>query len=131
MSTVVTKASSDMQWAGAPTRPPVPARADLYRALQRNRFLGLLRDDTLLEVAALAQCRAYGQGELITASGTACNSFFAILRGSMRFYLLSGDGRKVTLNSMHAGDVFWYGPPDLFAFSRQPEGATHCAEAQV
>jgi CRP-like cAMP-binding protein len=127
MSAVTIKASCDIRQAGVPDLPPA-SRDATYRALQENQFFQLLRDDALLEIAALAQCRTYGQGALITASSTAFSEFFVILRGGVRFYLLSRDGRKTTLNALHEGRVFWYGPADLFAIPTQPTSAEHCAE---
>jgi CRP/FNR family transcriptional regulator len=129
MSAVAAKASGDVRLVAAGVSAAVPSRAEVCRSLQGNQFFRLLPDAALLEVAATARCRTCAHGELITAASTAFSDFFVILRGGVRFYLLSRDGRKITLNLLHEGCVFWYGPSDLFALPGDAAGASHCAEA--
>lgn len=51
-----------------------------------------------------AMVRPYRQGELIRSRGDTCLGMIHLLEGSLRVYLLSEEGREVTLYRLEAGD---------------------------
>lgn len=104
----------------------LPSWVEIVQTLQQSALFQSLGDDALAEVAASAQPRVYGRDALLTAD-TALDSYYLISRGRVRFFLLSHDGRKVTLGGQHAHDVFWFARPNQLVLHRQVEQITHCA----
>jgi CRP/FNR family transcriptional regulator len=111
----------------APAQRTLPSQVEILQLLRRAEFFQVLSDEALTEVAARALSREYGERTLISYDA-AFSRFHVILSGRMRLFLLSRDGREITLGVKHAAEVFWYALPDQFALSYHTEHTTHYAE---
>jgi CRP-like cAMP-binding protein len=101
--------------------------ADIARCLRQAPLFQSLDDDARAEVAARAHLHACARGTLVTPDA-APDCCYLIVRGSVRFFLLSGDGSKITLGGQRAGEVFWLAHANQFPFAGEIENATPCAE---
>lgn len=95
----------------------LPSWAEIVQTVRQSPLFQSLSDDALAEVAARARPRVYGRDALLTAD-TALDSYYLISRGCVRFFLLSHDGRKVTLGGQHASEVFWFARPNQLVLHR-------------
>lgn len=77
---------------------------EVHTHLQRLPFWGQLTEQQRETVERSAVVRPYSQGDGIHGRGEACLGMLCLLRGSVRIYLLSEEGREVTLYRLHEGD---------------------------
>lgn len=67
-------------------------------------YWGRLESGQKDTIAAHAVIRRYAKGEIVHGYGNACLGTVQVLRGSLRVYLLSEDGREITLFRLETGD---------------------------
>jgi CRP/FNR family cyclic AMP-dependent transcriptional regulator len=85
---------------------PSSNREDLRALFAKNLFFGTLSEsdvDGLLTYARTVRHRAGGQ---IFAKGSPGSSLMAVLKGTVRISAPSESGREITLNLIHAGEIF-------------------------
>jgi CRP/FNR family transcriptional regulator len=93
-------------------------RVALRSLLRRANIFRRLDDLTLLEAAEVGRCHVYRRGSRVAeleagAAGDGSRGVcFAVLRGAVRWYVLSPRGQKITFASQHEGDVCLPLPPE-------------------
>ena len=68
-------------------------------------FWSSLSDDEKERVEQRAFARSYGKGTIINNCNNECLGMFLVLSGEIRTYLLSDEGREVTLFRLYTDDV--------------------------
>lgn len=92
---------------------PLPAKSEIDKAaLLRESWLADLPDDTVAEAAACASLRLYADAELVHARGDACDGFYTIASGSVRFTRATADGHTTTIAVMERPN--WFGEISMF-----------------
>lgn len=91
--------------------PPVKPAID-KTALLRESWLADLPDEVVAEAAACASVRVVEDGTLLHARGDACDGFFTIARGAVRFTRSTADGHATTLAVLEPPN--WFGELSLF-----------------
>lgn len=91
--------------------PPVKPAID-KTALLRESWLADLPDEVVAEAAACASVRMVEDGTLLHARGDACDGFFTIARGAVRFTRTTADGHATTLAVLEPPN--WFGELSLF-----------------
>jgi len=92
---------------------PVPSKTPFDKAsLLRESWLADLPDDVIAEAAACGTLRQYADAELVHARGDACDGFYTIASGSVRFTRATADGHTTTLAVMERPN--WFGEMSLF-----------------
>jgi CRP/FNR family cyclic AMP-dependent transcriptional regulator len=81
-------------------------------ALLRESWLVDLPDEIVTEAAACASVRAYEDGALIHARGDACDGFYTIAQGHVRFTRATADGHTTTIAVFEASN--WFGELSVF-----------------
>jgi CRP-like cAMP-binding protein len=99
-------------------RPPDALQAHLRQA----SFFRVLGESDLAAAVAVARCQIHCRGELVQGPDGVIRDFYVVLAGAVRCSLLSAEGNKVTLGTVHPGMVLWLEPEDTRAM------ATVCAE---
>lgn len=74
-------------------------------ALRHATILSGLDDDLIGKVAAMAERRAYGRGEIIAGLEEECRVCI-VVEGSARLYRIRPDGREIGLATIGRGQVF-------------------------
>jgi CRP-like cAMP-binding protein len=100
---------------------------DIARSLRQASLFQSLDEDARADLAARGRLHVCARGTSVTPDA-APDCCYLIVRGSVRFFLLSGDGRKITLGEQRAGEVFWLAHSNQFPFAGEVENATPCAE---
>lgn len=90
---------------------PVKVQVNKF-ALLRESWLADLPDDVVEEAAACASVRAVGDGTLLHARGDACDGFYTIARGAVRFTRTTADGHATTIAVLEPPN--WFGEISLF-----------------
>jgi len=90
---------------------PVKLHVD-KTALLRESWLADLRDDVVEEAAACASMRTVEDGALLHARGDACDGFYTIARGCMRFTRTTADGHATTIAVLEPPN--WFGEISMF-----------------
>ena len=95
---------------------PLPAKSSISTidkaALLRQSWLADLPDDMIAEAAACATLRLYADAELVHARGDACDGFYTIASGSVRFTRATADGHMTTIAVMERPN--WFGEISIF-----------------
>ncbi|MBC7501687.1 MAG: Crp/Fnr family transcriptional regulator [Herminiimonas sp.] len=81
-------------------------------ALLRESWLADLPDEVVAEAAAYASVRTVDDGTLLHARGDACDGFFTIASGAVRFSRTTADGQATTIAVMEAPN--WFGEISIF-----------------
>jgi len=81
-------------------------------ALLRESWLADLREDVVEEAAACASVRAVEDGTLLHARGDACDGFYTIAYGAVRFTRTTADGHATTIAVLEQPN--WFGEISLF-----------------
>lgn len=81
-------------------------------ALLRRSWLADLPDHTIAEAAACASLRLYADAELVHARGDACDGFYTIASGAVRFTRATADGHTTTIAVMEQPN--WFGEISIF-----------------
>lgn len=68
-------------------------------------FWSKLQEDEKELIKNFMQVEQYKKGELIHRTDTGCKGIMAVLSGQMRIYILSEEGREVTLFRINKGEV--------------------------
>ena len=77
---------------------------NIAQHLPRLPYWGDLTDAERDAVARHAVVRHYPKGSVIHSGGSACLGMICVLHGSLRTYLLSEEGREITLFRLETGD---------------------------
>lgn len=80
------------------------AAAELARLVERLPFWNDLTEPEKEWVLRTAQLRTYGKGQAIHSGSRECLGMITVVSGSVRTYLVSEEGREVTLFRLHKGD---------------------------
>jgi CRP-like cAMP-binding protein len=92
---------------------PSPAKSDIDKAaLLRESWLADLPDDVIHEAARCGSLRLYANDELVHARGDACDGFYTIASGSVRFTRATADGHTTTIAVMERPN--WFGEISMF-----------------
>jgi CRP-like cAMP-binding protein len=92
---------------------PQPAKTSLDKAaLLRESWLADLPDDVVAEAAACASFRLYADAELVHARGDACDGFYTIASGSVRFTRATAEGHTTTIAVLERPN--WFGEISIF-----------------
>lgn len=90
---------------------PLADRIDKV-ALLRESWLANMPDDVVAEAAACASLRSVEDGTLLHARGDACDGFYTIARGSVRFSRSTVNGHATIIAVMEAPN--WFGELSIF-----------------
>ncbi|MFB0534787.1 MAG: Crp/Fnr family transcriptional regulator [Anaerolineae bacterium] len=74
--------------------------------IRKLPFFSELGQDELAEVASRVQERTFGRGEVILLEGEAPRAVYFIVRGQVRIYRLSPEGREQVLKRLGPGEAF-------------------------
>jgi CRP/FNR family cyclic AMP-dependent transcriptional regulator len=92
---------------------PNSIKADIDKiALLRQSWLADLPDEVLLEAAACASVKVVEDGTLIHARGDACDGFYTIAQGAMRFSRTTASGHATTIAVLEPPN--WFGELSIF-----------------
>ena len=80
--------------------------------LLRESWLVDLPDEIVAEAAACGSLRSFEDGALIHARGDACDGFYTIARGLVRFTRATADGHTTTIAVFEASN--WFGELSIF-----------------
>jgi CRP/FNR family cyclic AMP-dependent transcriptional regulator len=81
-------------------------------SLLRESWLVDLPDEIVAEAAACASLRTFEDGALIHARGDACDGFYTIAQGLVRFTRATADGHTTTIAVFEASN--WFGELSIF-----------------
>lgn len=81
-------------------------------ALLRESWLADMPDQIVAEAAAFASVRMVEDGALLHARGDACDGFYTIAQGAMRFSRTTADGHATTIAVLEPPN--WFGEISLF-----------------
>lgn len=82
-----------------------PSAMDRERYFESLPFWGLLAEEEKELVRSSAAFRHYEKGALVHSGGSECLGMLFLLGGQLRCYLLSDEGREVTLFRLYPGDL--------------------------
>ena len=83
----------------------ITAATDMEAAVSRLPFWQLLTEQERDTVQQSAMVRRYEKGALIHGGGSECLGLLLVLSGEIRTYLLSDEGREVTLFRLYPGEL--------------------------
>jgi CRP/FNR family transcriptional regulator, cyclic AMP receptor protein len=95
--------------------------------LARTELFGGLPPNALAEVANRFHTVQFKRGQTIYARGDAGNALFLIKSGQVRFSVVSGDGRELSVRMAGPGEIIG----EIAVLDRQPRTATGVAIATV
>jgi len=98
----------------------VIARIPLFNGLNRTQ---------LAQFQSIALEKSYGRGELIFSEGDEGNGFYVVLRGTVKIYKVSPDGKEHILHIFAAGLTF--GEVPVFAGEHFPANAEALQDSRV
>jgi CRP/FNR family transcriptional regulator, cyclic AMP receptor protein len=75
-------------------------------ALLSSTLFQSMSQDELTAILSIATERLVGRGTVIFQKGDPGSSMMAVLKGRVRISTISPDGKELTLNTIHAGEVF-------------------------
>lgn len=91
----------------------IPVKTTIDKiALLRESWMADLPDDIVAEAAAFASVRVVEDGTLLHARGDACDGFYTIAQGAMRFTRTTADGHATTIAVLEPPN--WFGEISLF-----------------
>jgi CRP-like cAMP-binding protein len=102
----------------------MPSRAAQRDALLSNTLFTAMRPDELDRILAMGSERSYRRGQMIFQKGDTASSMMAVLKGSVRIYTGSSDGKEITLNTIRTGEVFG----EIALLDNRPRSADATAE---
>jgi CRP/FNR family transcriptional regulator len=91
-------------------------------------FSGLSREQ-LTQFQGIAQERSYGRGELIFSEGDPGDGFYVVLRGTVKIFKVSPDGKEHILHIFTVGQAF--GEVPVFAGEHFPANAEALFETRA
>lgn len=77
---------------------------DAVKYLERCEFWAYLSQEAKDKLVLNSVIRSYSQGSLIFDSVSECLGLTFVLKGRLRTYMMSDDGKEVTLFKVHEGD---------------------------
>jgi len=69
------------------------------------QFYDHLNEDECMHLAQSTVVRHYDKGEFVHGGTDTCTGMIHLIKGSIRAYLLSPEGREITLYKLHAGET--------------------------
>lgn len=103
------------------------ATDDLASLLARTELFGALPSDALAQIAGRFHIVQFKRGQTIYARGDAGNTLHLIRNGQIRFSVMSGDGRELSVRVARSGDIIG----EIAVLDRQPRTATAVALSAV
>ena len=97
---------------------PLPARAELLRAMAESPLFCALKPGVLELVALRGQTRAYDAGESVFEAGEPADRFFLVVKGRVKVFRLSPKGEEQVLHAYGPGMTF--GEAAMWAGGRFP-----------
>lgn len=88
------------------TAPKTTREAEFATLLRANAFFADLPPETLQHLAGLCGVVRVPAGGTLFQKGDAGDALYGVRRGQIRIEIGTGDGQRVTLNALGAGDVF-------------------------
>ncbi len=79
----------------------------LLEFLSRTDPFSQLKGEDQARIAQLARLRTYSAGEIAVLYGEEWNRLFVVLGGKLLALKESREGRRLTVLSLHRGEVFW------------------------
>jgi CRP-like cAMP-binding protein len=95
--------------------------------LAQTELFGRLAPDALGQLAARFHTAQFKRGQTIYERGDAGNTLYLIGSGQIRFSVVSGDGRELSVRVAKAGEIIG----EIAVFDRQPRTATAVALTAV
>ena len=83
----------------------ITAATEMEAALHRIPFLASLTEEETSLLHRSVAIRRYEKGTLVHSSGQECLGMLVVLSGELRTYLLSDEGREVTLFRLYPNDL--------------------------
>jgi CRP-like cAMP-binding protein len=80
--------------------------ADEIAALRQAVIFRDVREEDLHPLAEVGERRTYGRGAIIEVPDDGSDVIFIVVRGEARVYLLSSEGREITLFTRQPGGIF-------------------------
>ncbi len=77
----------------------------MKKAFELLPFWSKLSEKDKLQLAETAHIETYKKGEMIHRTDTECKGLMLVLSGQMRIYILSEEGREVTLFRIHQNET--------------------------
>ncbi|HWI41035.1 MAG TPA: Crp/Fnr family transcriptional regulator [Verrucomicrobiae bacterium] len=74
--------------------------------LRKSLLFSGLDEQNLLEVAVIAQKRAFAKGESLFTEGQKAHGFYLLASGSMKLCKISPEGKEKVLHFVHPGETF-------------------------
>ena len=90
---------------------PTKAAVDKINLLRKSWLIGM-PDDIVAEAAACASLRMIDDGALVHARGVACDGFYTIAHGAVRFTRTTADGHTTTIAVFEP--LNWFGEISIF-----------------
>ncbi|MBP2230554.1 CRP-like cAMP-binding protein [Azospirillum agricola] len=81
------------------------ALTDVTAVLRRNRLLGELDADQMMELVSLGRTLRFDADQVIFDKGDPGDCLYAVLKGQIAIRTSSADGKTMLLNILDAGDV--------------------------
>lgn len=79
---------------------------DILQALRTNKWLAMLPEDALAELAAAGRLRHYSDGEEIVGRNKQPDGLALVMRGAIRSSNFSEDGREIAFSLVQAGGLW-------------------------
>jgi CRP/FNR family transcriptional regulator len=79
-------------------------RADVRTAFRSCRLWRTASDEAVLLLAGAARVREEPRGSILASEGDAATEFSLLVSGKARAFYLGADGRRITFETMEAGD---------------------------
>lgn len=86
------------------TEEKIPARADVRAALRECRLWRGASDEAIDALAGSARVQDAPRGSALLAEGEPADHFAVVVSGKVRVYHLGADGRRITFETLDAGD---------------------------
>jgi CRP/FNR family transcriptional regulator, cyclic AMP receptor protein len=100
---------------------------NLASMLAKTELFGGVPSDTLSQVANRFHTVQFKRGQTIYARGDAGNAFYLVKSGQIRFSVVSGDGRELSVRVAKSGEIIG----EIAVLDRRPRTATAVALTAV
>jgi CRP-like cAMP-binding protein len=99
----------------------------LTSLLARTELFGKLPPEIIAQIADRLHTQQFKRGQTIYARGDAGNALYLIRSGQIRFSVVSGDGRELSVRVANGGEIIG----EIAVLDRQPRTATAVALTAV
>ena len=116
-----------MRWRASPEHAVTSPADTIASLLGRTELFGTLAPDALEQIAGRCHTAQFKRGQTIYERGDAGNALHLIRSGQIRFSVVSGDGRELSVRVAKAGEIIG----EIAVLDRQPRTATAVALTAV